>query len=272
MLSLGMETFLDNEALWMMDRVRLQDAWLSVGAPDKALSVARLTRDLRIRSVLEVGCGTGAVLAEMIREGIGSEYAGCEPSVELFARARSRTYGANVDLQCETFEHSGLDRRRWDLVVVSHVLEHTEDPAALLVRVLSSARYVVIEVPLEGTRISGVRSLLRRAVTGRRRTDNAAGHVQFFSAADIRRLVHWSGGYVARSRTYFPVAAYRDMKARSSGWRHLYYGAWLIAHRTIGSRLLSHVYYGHFAALVTPRSESDHRVVPHPLYWHASDP
>lgn len=220
----------------MTNPVRLQDAWLSVGAPDKASSVGTLTRDLRIHSVLEVGCGTGAVLAEMIRRQIGSEYAACEPSHELFTHARSRSYEAEVD-RCATFEDSGFDDRRWDVIVLSHVLEHTEDPAALLVRVLAAARYLVIEVPLEGTRMGGVRSLLRKAATGRRRTDNAAGHVQFFSATDIRRLVHWSGGDVIRSRTYFPEAAYRHMKSSATDWRRLYYGAWLIAHRAMGSRL-----------------------------------
>ena len=188
----------------MMDHVRLQDAWLSVGAPDKASNVAHLTRDLRIDSVLEVGCGTGAVLAEMIRRKIGSEYAGCEPSVELFSHARSRTYGTGVDLRCETFEGSGFDKRCWDLVVLSHVLEHTPDPAALLVRVLPAARYVVIEVPLEGTRMSGVRSLVRQVVTGHRRTDNAAGHIQFFSAVDIRRLVYGAEGTSCGAARAFP--------------------------------------------------------------------
>ena len=252
----------------MTSAAALQDTWLSVGAPDKAHSVERLTRGLSIVSVLEVGCGTGAVLAELVQRNVGLEYAGCEPSPELFDRARSRAYGADVDMRCATFEDSGFADRQWDLIVISHVLEHTHDPAALVVRALAAARYLVVEVPLEGTRMGGVRGLLRQAVTRRRRTDNAAGHVQFFSAEDINRLAHWSGGHVVRSRTYFPEAAYRDMQSGAIGWRRPYYSAWLIAHRVIGARLLAHLYYGHFAALVAPRSVNDDRVVPHPLYWH----
>jgi hypothetical protein len=126
----------------------------------------------------------------------------------------------------------------------------------------------VIEVPLEGTRMGALRGLLRRAIKGRKRTDNAAGHIQFFSAADVHRLVHWSGGTVARSRTYFPVATYRQMRTSATGWRRLYYGAWLVAQRAIGSRLLASVYYGHFAALIVPRRVDDDTVVPYPLYWY----
>jgi len=256
----------------MTSPVELQDAWLSVGAPEKASSVESLTRGLRIVSVLEVGCGTGAVLAELARRNVGQEYAACEPSTEMFDQARSRTYGVGVDLRCATFEDSGFADRRWDVIVLSHVLEHTIDPAALVVMVLAAARYVVIEVPLEGTRTGGVRGLLRQAVTGRRRTDNAVGHIQFFSAADIHRLVHWSGGEVVRSRTYFPEATYRHLKNAATDWRRSYYSIWLIAHRALGSRLLSHVYYGHFAALIAPRKVNDDRVVPHPLYWHPLKP
>ena len=254
----------------MTGAAKLQDAWLSIGATEKASSVERLTRGLGIVSVLEVGCGTGAVLAELIRGHVGREFAACEPSPELFNEARSRAYDANVDMRCATFETSGFDGRHWDVIVLSHVLEHTDDPAALVVRALAAARYLVIEVPLEGTWMGAFRGILRRVVTRRRRTDNAAGHIQFFSAADIHRLVHWSGGDVMRSRTYFPESGYRHMRSGATGWRRLYYSIWLIAHRAIGSRLLSHVYYGHFAALVAKRTVADLRVAPHPLYWHPS--
>jgi SAM-dependent methyltransferase len=248
------------------------DDWLAVGAPEKASSVQRLTHGLGIVSVLEVGCGTGAVLAELARQQVGHEYAGCEPSPALFEQARSRGYGVDVDLRCATFEESGFADRQWDVVVLSHVLEHTTAPAALVARVLGVARYLVIEVPLEGTWTGSIRSKVRRVLTGRARADNAAGHIQFFSAADIRRMVAWSGGAVMRSRTYFPTATYRQMSRDASRWRRCYYIAALVAHRAIGSRLMSHVYYGHFAVLATRRTPGDESAVPHPLYWHPDKP
>lgn len=256
----------------MTTPAELEDAWLSVGAPEKALSVERLTRGLRIVSVLEVGCGTGAILAELARSHVGYDYAGCEPSQVLFEQARSRKFGVDVDLRCATFEDSGFADRQWDVVVLSHVLEHTMDPAALVARVLLAARYVVIEVPLEGTWTGWIRSKLRQFLTGRTRGDNAAGHIQFFSAADVHRMVAWSGGAVVRSRTYFPTAAYRQMERDATGWRRCYYGGALAAHRAIGSRVMSHVYYGHFAVLATPRVHGDGCIVPHPLFWHPDKP
>lgn len=250
--------------------VELEDAWLSIGATEKAASVEHLTRGLSIASVLEVGCGTGAVLAEMMRRSIGSEYAGCEPSPELCARARSRGYGAPVDVRCGTLAETSLGPRGWDLVVVTHVLEHVDDPAALAVQALAAARYAVFEVPLEGTLMSRLRGWLRRALTGRPRTDNAAGHVQFFSAADVHRLVQWAGGRAIRTRVYLPAASYRQMATSATGWRRAYYRAWTAAAQLIGSRVLAHLYYGHFAVLATRRDVDEH-ATPHPFFWRPDE-
>ena len=254
----------------MTSSIGQEDAWLSIGAADKAMSVEQLARDLNIKSVLEVGCGTGAVLAEIIRTGIGSEYGACEPSPELFEFARARAYGAHVDLRCATFEDSGFDQRSWDLIVVSHVLEHTHDPAALVVAVVAAAQYVIIEVPIEGTRMGGIRSSVRQAITRRRRTDNAAGHIQFFSVPDIKRLIHWAGGRVLRTRVYFPKATYRYMANATAGWRRAYYGAWVVADRILGPRLLSHLYYGHLAVLAGQRALDAYRSEDDPPFWHPS--
>ena len=43
-----------------------QDKWLEVGASEKALSVQMLAAGLRPASLLEVGCGTGAVLDRLV--------------------------------------------------------------------------------------------------------------------------------------------------------------------------------------------------------------
>jgi SAM-dependent methyltransferase len=249
--------------------VEREDEWLSVGAVDKAMSVEELVRGLSITSVLEVGCGTGAVLAEIIRRGIGFEYGACEPSPELCGQARARSYEADVDLRCATFDASQFDRRRWDLIVVSHVLEHTDDPAVLLAQVLAAAQFVIIEVPIEGTLMGGLRSLLRRAVTGRKRSDNAAGHIQFFSIKDVRRLVYWTGGGLLRTRSYFPRTTYRHMASRAVGWKRVYYRAWTIADRALGARLLTQLYYGHFAVLATQRRPGE-EIGAHPLFWRPS--
>jgi 2-polyprenyl-3-methyl-5-hydroxy-6-metoxy-1,4-benzoquinol methylase len=112
----------------MSDVPELMDGWLAVGAPEKASSIERLTDGLGITTLLEVGCGTGAILQELARRPAGREYAGCEPSGALFERARSRRYGVEVDLRCATFEESGFADRQWDLIVLSHVLEHTPTP------------------------------------------------------------------------------------------------------------------------------------------------
>lgn len=50
------------------------DDWCTLGAREKALSVVTLAADLGIRDVLEIGCGTGAVLAELDDLAFGDRY------------------------------------------------------------------------------------------------------------------------------------------------------------------------------------------------------
>ena len=60
-----------------------QDQWLEVGAKEKAQSVIELAANYGIQDVLEIGAGSGAILAELNRRDFGTRYWACEPSPEL---------------------------------------------------------------------------------------------------------------------------------------------------------------------------------------------
>jgi len=244
-----------------------QDKWLEVGASEKALSVQMLAAGLRPASLLEVGCGTGAVLDRLVASGISGQYAGCEPSRPLFEVARSRVYAAPVEVECATFETSSFADRTFDLIVLTHVLEHVIDPARLLVDCLSRSRHVVVEVPLEGTLSGELRARLRRLITRRPRTANSAGHIQFFSSRDLEHLVRWCGSEIVASRTYYPRRTYEFCARRSGLSRRAYYLLLLGMHRLAGDRVMAALHYGHRAVLVRTISVDGLPNIAHPLYW-----
>ncbi|MHA6249237.1 class I SAM-dependent methyltransferase [Pontibacter sp. CAU 1760] len=72
--------------------------------------------------VLEIGCGEGILLNELQKEGY-SNVTGIEPS--KFAAARAAKRGLHV--LNDMFENLDL-KREYDLVILSHVLEHMPDP------------------------------------------------------------------------------------------------------------------------------------------------
>jgi SAM-dependent methyltransferase len=229
-----------------------QEAWLRLGAVEKAASVLSLAHDPEIADVLEVGCGTGAILEQLDRRGFAKSYWACEPSPSLFERLEQKRSAIPrlAGLACATLEERPFAEKQFDLVILSHVLEHVLDPARLLSAALDRGRFVLIEVPLEGNVPGELRSRIRRKITGKPRTLNPAGHVQFFSRADATKLVEWTGAEVMRSRLYYPTAQVRFQADTDRLPRRLYSKAILAAERLLGGEFLARTYYGHYALLV----------------------
>jgi SAM-dependent methyltransferase len=155
--------------------------WRELGARGKADHVERLLR-ARPERLVEIGCGDGALLAELERRGAAAALAGFDVSEEAVRAARARGLR-----RVDTFDGRRLpvDDDAFDAALLSHVLEHVDDPAALLREAARVAPTVVVEVPLEAS-LSG-----RRAA--KREQSDAIGHVQTLDRAAARALVAEAG-------------------------------------------------------------------------------
>src|SRR3954454_23389312 len=164
--------------------------WRELGAEGKADHVIELVARARLaapRTVCEVGCGDGAVLAVLGRRGFGERRVGYEISasgVKLAAEREEVTEAHVFD-----GEHLPVADDAYDLVFATHVLEHVPDPAPLTRELLRAGRAVVIEVPLEAN-LSARRPAARAASEG-------VGHLHRFDRRAIRALVAGAGGHVA---------------------------------------------------------------------------
>jgi SAM-dependent methyltransferase len=239
-----------------VDDLDLLHTWRLLGAREKANSVMVLTQGIAIESVLEIGAGTGAVLETLDERGFAAEYYAVEPSERLCRFIRERgvvTRLAAVDA-C-TIEQSELRKRSYDLVLLSHVLEHVERPEALLRTALGLGTNVIAEVPLEGSLGASARAALKVAVTRTARSANPAGHVRFYSRGSFMSLVARAGGHVLRSRIYVPRETMAFARRRNgSRPDRLFARAVSIASRLAGDRLWSAIYHGHYAVLARRRT------------------
>ena len=88
---------------------------------------------------------------------------------------------------------------QFDVVILSHVLEHLEDPAVFLraIKRRLHFRYLIIEVPLEDLFLLRIKA----SVVGR---NNPAGHVQFFTRKSFRLLLGQAGFAVDAERWFVP--------------------------------------------------------------------
>ena len=156
--------------------------WLAFGAVHKADSIELLMAGKeRSSTVLELGAGTGAVIAELQRRAFADKYVAVEYAPHASAHMRKHLRGVEVrelDIVKDPISE------RVNVVVISHVLEHLEEPELMLSNVAKiDFDWLVIECPLEDLLASRIKNLFRD------RMSNLAGHVQFFTAASFRSLV-----------------------------------------------------------------------------------
>lgn len=166
-------------------------AWRELGARGKADHVVSLCSSLSLAagSVAEIGCGDGALLAELSRRGFGGTLTGFEISDAALELARARAAPRVVALEAFDGMRLPVADGAFDLGVLSHVLEHVPEPVALLREAGRACRALIVEVPLERN-ASGGREVKRSA-------SSEIGHLQALDRDAVRRLVSDAGLRVA---------------------------------------------------------------------------
>jgi SAM-dependent methyltransferase len=171
------------------EQALLYSRWRALGAHGKADHVIELCLRAGVHptSTLEVGCGDGALLCELRHRGFGGALHGVEITSAAVKIAGGRTEIDSVELY--DGQHLKDADGAYDLGIVSHVLEHVPDPAALLAEVTRACRAVVVEVPLEDN-LSARRG-------GKREYAEEVGHLQRLSRGSARAMVSQAGLRVA---------------------------------------------------------------------------
>lgn len=94
-----------------------------------------------IKSILDVGCGNGELAAQMYKK--CHNITGFDVSARAISSARAR-FPWITFIQGRVED---LPLQKHELVVLSHILEHLDDPVNLLKKVKNVATYLYIEVP-----------------------------------------------------------------------------------------------------------------------------
>lgn len=152
--------------------------WRRLGALDKASNIVRLCGSLPHHRILEIGAGEGSILERLAEVNFGEELYGLEISPSGVEAIVSK--GIPRLVECKQFDGYNVpyDSDRFDISILSHVIEHVEHPRQLLYEASRVARYVFVEVPLEDNR-----RLPNDFVFDR------VGHINFYSPKTIRRLL-----------------------------------------------------------------------------------
>jgi ubiquinone/menaquinone biosynthesis C-methylase UbiE len=149
--------------------------------------------------VLDVGCGGGSVAKAVKRARPDLEVFGCDLSGSALKIAQANP--ESVDFRLATAERLPFRDGELDYVWIFDVLEHVDDPEAVLLevaRVLKPGGGFHIVLPLEGQ----PRTLYQLVGCGARWTAKKrhGGHIQIFSAARFRDMASACGFRVVRTR------------------------------------------------------------------------
>lgn len=135
-----------SQTLGILQRVLLALAWRSDHGVEPDEGWWQRLPPEGARRALEIGCGSGSNLQTLAH--LGLDVTGVEPDPAACEAARSR--GLTVFPGTGEAMPEELAGARYDLVVVSHVLEHCLDPARVLSEVrarLAPGGIAMIEVP-----------------------------------------------------------------------------------------------------------------------------
>ncbi len=188
------------------DYASLNPGWHAEDADDKVADVLKSIRraQLQPRSIYEVGCGSGDVLARLHRALKTERAVGYDISRHAIGLA-SKHVAPGLDFVAEPVS---ADVEPFDLMLLIDVIEHVPDPVDQLVSLRDVAPVAILNIPLElcVLKVLSANSLAR----GRR----AMGHVHYFNENVARELLA-EAGYAVSDAWFSPPGTSGAVKAPS---------------------------------------------------------
>jgi len=220
-----------------------QKAWREIGAQQKALNIIELTDGLPFKKVLEVGAGDGSILQVLSKH----NFAEALYAVEISSSALQQIHQRNLPQlrQATLFDGYTLpfEDQEFDLVILSHVLEHVEFERKLLRELLRVAKYQIIEVPKD----------YRFGVDKKVSHFLSYGHINMYTPSSLRFLLQSEGytivkqkiaTYSQKTYQYMSAGAKSDLFKRMKANLLYYSKKFLVS-------LPSHKVRDHFANTIT---------------------
>lgn len=156
--------------------------WRRLGAVGKINNIVSLCSALPHDSIIEIGAGDGSIMQGLSELYFGQELYALEISPSAISIIEERKIPRLVECQVFDGYHVPFLDDRFNLAILSHVIEHVEHPRQLLCEAARVSKYVFVEVPLEDN-LRLVDDLL----------DDAVGHINFYSPKTVRLLIQSCG-------------------------------------------------------------------------------
>lgn len=123
------------------------DEWRRLGAIRKSKNILEITKGEVFKRVLEVGAGDGSILKFLSEANFSNEFYAVEISESGLVQIESKKIKQLVSAQLFDGYHLPFEDKFFDLVILTHVLEHVEHERLLLREIHRVTQKLVLEVP-----------------------------------------------------------------------------------------------------------------------------
>ncbi len=159
------------------------EQWRLLSAKYKARNIVKVCSEYKFTKVLEVGAGDGSILKYLGEWDFSPEMHAIEISQSGVARIEERKISNLKSVQIFDGYHIPFDDNEFELVILSHVLEHVEFERMLLRELKRVSEYIVIEVPKD----------YRYGVDKRMKHFLSYGHINLYTPTSLRFLLQCEG-------------------------------------------------------------------------------
>jgi 2-polyprenyl-3-methyl-5-hydroxy-6-metoxy-1,4-benzoquinol methylase len=135
-----------------------------------------LPKDITINRILEIGCGTGDLLARFPFETPLSERVGIDISEKNIDSAKKRY--PEISWYCGSIMDISFNHK-FDLVILSDILEHVENDFELLKKASDHSKILLVNIPMEKCYMN------RKAEYG---LNVLSGHLRAYDYRDVLQL------------------------------------------------------------------------------------
>ncbi len=159
------------------------EAWRMLGAKYKAQNIVDVCRDRKFIKVLEVGAGDGSILYYLDEWSFAPELYALEISQSGVESIRAKNLKSLKSVLIFDGYHIPFADDEFDLLILSHVLEHVEFERLLLRELKRVSKFQIIEVPKD----------YRYGVDKRMKHFLDYGHINMYTPTSLRFLLQSEG-------------------------------------------------------------------------------
>jgi len=167
------------------------EAWRILGAKFKAQHIIDVCQGRNFKRVLEVGAGDGSILKLLAEQNFAPEYHAVEISESGVEHIKATNITNLKSVSIFDGYHLPFDDNSFDLIILSHVLEHVEHERLLLRELKRVAAWSVIEVPRD----------YKADVDKKIKHFLAYGHINVYTPTSLRYLLRTEGFEVVADLT-----------------------------------------------------------------------